>query len=430
MNELDGTQLNLLFSNSTNDVKSENNKNIKSILLREHYIDKELIDENFVFCPVCMNVLDRPVCLDGCRHMFCETCFKNWLEKNDEDDDAWGDTDKKCPVCKIKFKKYCRSESHELILKNIKFKCPYEGCSYCEKEELLSIHLEKCEFGISTCKICKIEYMTITPHYIDCILCGKKECSETIDEHQENICPNAYAYCEYNGCNTLIKRCEMNLHNKICKKEKVRDEDEENIINNKCQKCKKKIKPKNIENHTCGSSKRICRFSSTLNCFVKLSNPKILEHERDIDYHLKLFNNYKKQTEVAQDVIKKLGYKFLLKNYTGVTINDLYLNMKVDILDGEYTWEPGYITLIYRQGIKVSFTRWDHRWDRRITKREIPFMIAFHEDKMDRYRNPELGMRIEYRPILQSSESDSDTDGNGSDYVRNYNNDGDNSDSN
>ena len=96
-------------------------------------VDSELI------CCICTGVLQDPV-ESPCRHVFCTSCVKPWINKNST-----------CPQCRGKI--YEKDLKPVVpILKNIidkqKICCEYKenGCEEVVTIEALQRHLEKCSF--------------------------------------------------------------------------------------------------------------------------------------------------------------------------------------------------------------------------------------------------------------------------------------------
>jgi hypothetical protein len=97
------------------------------------------VNEEFV-CVICQDVLEEPVMVSICEHIFCDGCIRGWiLEK------------KECPVDRKVI-----SESHlrdpfrafKNLLNQLEITCDYSalGCNKQLKLENLKIHTKECEF--------------------------------------------------------------------------------------------------------------------------------------------------------------------------------------------------------------------------------------------------------------------------------------------
>ena len=67
------------------------------LITADHYIDKDVIDKDFVFCSICTNILNNPINLDCCRHMFCKDCVDKWNHRE-------------CSICKQIFSINCKNK--------------------------------------------------------------------------------------------------------------------------------------------------------------------------------------------------------------------------------------------------------------------------------------------------------------------------------
>mgnify|MGYP003744954473 CR=1 FL=1 len=51
-------------------------------------------------CPICLENIRYPSCINPCNHMFCEPCITRWLISNET-----------CPKCRVKCSKYTEDPS-------------------------------------------------------------------------------------------------------------------------------------------------------------------------------------------------------------------------------------------------------------------------------------------------------------------------------
>lgn len=123
----------------------------------------------FITCSVCAELLEDPVMLKECEHLFCRICINRWI--------AAQQSGLTCPDCRTAFvpmddiKPPCRVVRN--LITEIKLKCPFRPC----KEV--------------------VRYADLDAHKLDCA-------------HN----PDGLIPCTF--CNAMIKRGEVDSHVKCC----------------------------------------------------------------------------------------------------------------------------------------------------------------------------------------------------------------------
>ncbi|CAF0936394.1 unnamed protein product [Rotaria sordida] len=96
-------------------------------------IDEELI------CSICGGVLQDPLQIPSCEHVFCRTCIEEWLSQTQT-----------CPIDRTPI------EINQLklvpriiknLLNHLEIKCENEGCTTTVKLDVLANHLVDCEYN-------------------------------------------------------------------------------------------------------------------------------------------------------------------------------------------------------------------------------------------------------------------------------------------
>ena len=98
-------------------------------------VDDELI------CPICQLVLENPLHLIQCEHVFCYSCIWKWIQTGNET----------CPIDRKKFEKedLKRPRFVTKFLDKLDIKCDYAnyGCTSIVKLEQLAHHIKGCRFN-------------------------------------------------------------------------------------------------------------------------------------------------------------------------------------------------------------------------------------------------------------------------------------------
>ena len=99
--------------------------------------DEDLIvgdrSQNAAFCSICQALPRHPASLPGCGHLFCDTCLKKYIDKQDQGH-HFGKL-MPCPICRQKFHPYVAMTFgyfqywSQSLYRSIHLKCP-SGCGY------------------------------------------------------------------------------------------------------------------------------------------------------------------------------------------------------------------------------------------------------------------------------------------------------------
>ena len=100
------------------------------------------IKEEFI-CPICCDILEDPVLLESCEHVFCRLCIEEWLQKCEQ---------KLCPIDRQEINdKSIRppQRSFRNLITNLLICCNFNdnGCQEYVRIEELSLHSSKCAFN-------------------------------------------------------------------------------------------------------------------------------------------------------------------------------------------------------------------------------------------------------------------------------------------
>ncbi|CAF0809666.1 unnamed protein product [Didymodactylos carnosus] len=137
-------------------------------------------------CPICQNILWKPVACKTCENSFCSKCITSWLSKGRG----------LCPFkCTYRERK-CPSILLSLLSK-LEVDCRYKsnGCSKIMYYELLEEHEDECQYQMKQCKGCEqsILLKDLVNHEDECgmvdVICYK--------------------------CQTIYKQKEMKYHDQI-----------------------------------------------------------------------------------------------------------------------------------------------------------------------------------------------------------------------
>ncbi|KAH7644497.1 e3 ubiquitin-protein ligase nrdp1-like [Dermatophagoides farinae] len=95
------------------------------------------ISDEFL-CPICLDVLDNPVYLPNCDHVFCNECIKNWMMMNKS---------QTCPMDRKpsdpnQFQQPLRSFCN--LLNRLNIRCQYKTCNRFIKLSELQQHEQNC----------------------------------------------------------------------------------------------------------------------------------------------------------------------------------------------------------------------------------------------------------------------------------------------
>ena len=108
----------------------------------EQIVNIEEIEKNEdLKCPICLNVVWKPIQCKRCGKYFCKHCIKKSIRK----------IGNKCPMCRLKHFKSNTFQLKESCFKNIRIKCPYKNCNKKRRYFKYIIHLKKCKNKLYHC---------------------------------------------------------------------------------------------------------------------------------------------------------------------------------------------------------------------------------------------------------------------------------------
>ena len=129
----------------------------------DNVIDKESILH--LICSICTDVVEDPIILGTCEHMFCRLCITEWEMSHFTADDS-----SNCPECRMKFFDDIDYGKPSRILLNViaevKFRCVNLGCQEVIKYGDYTSHSLECPNAIIQCDECgsSLERLQIEGH--------------------------------------------------------------------------------------------------------------------------------------------------------------------------------------------------------------------------------------------------------------------------
>lgn len=148
-------------------------------------------DADYISCPICSNVLWKPIACQTCENTFCKKCIRLWLKDNPN----------KCPF-------QCRFQERKpppillKILSKIQLACRNKtnGCpSVCSYEALEKHEQQECGFRLIQCLVCSKEMLQndseshaadeCSSKEVTCLKCGSVY--QQRDGHVETQCLKA-----------------------------------------------------------------------------------------------------------------------------------------------------------------------------------------------------------------------------------------------
>lgn len=103
---------------------------------------------NNLYCSICIDLINKPVSLINCKHIFCKDCIEEW-KNNHINTNIFN-----CPLCRKNNIKYTYAHKLEKKIKYMKVYCKNEGCEFIIAYEKRNDHLKKCIYGEISCEHC------------------------------------------------------------------------------------------------------------------------------------------------------------------------------------------------------------------------------------------------------------------------------------
>ena len=105
------------------------------------FVDPDRIS-SVLKCQICMNVLENPLVIKKCEHMFCDYCINDWLDRK-----------RKCPICR---EEICIIRENDLatpplyirqMINELQVTC--ENCNAIMNMEAYLVHRKSCKADLS-----------------------------------------------------------------------------------------------------------------------------------------------------------------------------------------------------------------------------------------------------------------------------------------
>lgn len=148
-------------------------------------------DDDYISCPICCNVLWKPIACQTCENAFCKKCIRLWLKDNPH----------KCPF-QCRFQERKPSPILLKILSKLQLACRHKmnGCSaVCLYEALEKHEQQECGYRLIQCPVCSKEMLQkdVESHAaedcpskeVTCLKCGSAY--QQRDGHTEEECIHA-----------------------------------------------------------------------------------------------------------------------------------------------------------------------------------------------------------------------------------------------
>lgn len=147
--------------------------------------DAGAVDEEFI-CPICLELLEDPLMLKACEHIFCRACIQSCRDSSPLDD---------CPLDRIRItgtRPPHRSFIYALNKVQIKCKFSEASCSFVGNVSNLNQHCEMCEYkdpdSARACpKDCGAEIKLAEMAVHDCIAYLKQNKEVSDKEHEQLV---------------------------------------------------------------------------------------------------------------------------------------------------------------------------------------------------------------------------------------------------
>ena len=122
-------------------------------------------------CPICLNILWKPVSCSLCQQKFCDFCLSDYIQNQYT-------KNPKCPFRCINFNKNKPDILLFQILNMFSFYCFYnsKGCKTIISYENIEKHENECEFSEKLCENCKNKFCLgeMKNHYLICKMTNEK----------------------------------------------------------------------------------------------------------------------------------------------------------------------------------------------------------------------------------------------------------------
>ena len=217
------------------------------------------VKEEFV-CPICCDILEDPILLEDCEHVFCRQCIEQWLRKCEF---------KLCPIDRQDINnKPLRppQRSFRNLILSLEMRCEFHsnGCLEYIRIEEMSVHSSQCHFN-------------------------------PIIMNQKIQCPAL--------CGAIVKRCEsLNDHNCVTHLQKIIDE-KNDVIQKLCFENEKMLK----DNHQMKSENNYLKnkYEESVEKLEQLTNENRDLSKELIEIKQKLNKSYETVNKVTENNVSK-----------------------------------------------------------------------------------------------------------------------------
>lgn len=170
----------------------------------DRIVDGHLVPNEY-FCPICHNLLWKPVSCSSCQHVFCERCIRRWIENKQSNDNV-------CPFRCQEFQQHrCPPYLHSL-LSHLRIHCQNSsfGCTEVLSYDQLEAHEKAlCQYLTRTCREC--EQLVLVSRFNEhrevaglCVPCPVK-CRICQDSFDVSIFRDHFHQCCQNRLNQLTQ---------------------------------------------------------------------------------------------------------------------------------------------------------------------------------------------------------------------------------
>ena len=150
------------------------------------------VDEDFILCPICSNILWKPIACKTCENAFCLKCIRLWLNEKPNT----------CPF-NCCFQERKPPPILMKLLSKLKLSCRHQanGCTLSISYEALEKHeLQECQYRLTLCPGCLKEMF-----------------QKDFGAHQEETCESSQLTCL--KCDTTYKRAHGHTDSQCVEKQ-------------------------------------------------------------------------------------------------------------------------------------------------------------------------------------------------------------------
>jgi len=296
-------------ANATNATNAQNELSIKPIDFNfpDNPFKLELIHKDYeedvksMTCPICINLVWKPVHCSECTNLVCSQCMEQWLTKS-----------KNCPLCNKVFKSNPVVNLVKSALSKIKSKCYFsselnqsmnEGCDkligYYDFEKHIKGECDYYPYSCTrqNCRVTGPKFKMLTEHQNNCdYYC--LECSYCRKQISKRLLISHESMCEYRT--VLCQICNLNIRENVYAKHKENVKECISLIKNEY---KNVLDQKNLEVEFLKRENEILRNNTkSISSYNDLINEKIQLENKARLLEEKLESVLNKQKNETNDV--------------------------------------------------------------------------------------------------------------------------------